>query len=225
MKMFQIYRSPESDGGGAGVDAPQTQPTNGDGAGKQQGTPELLTQEQFNAALADRLKRDREAQQSKLLQSLGVESLDDATNALAELKKLKESQLSESERLQKQLDEATQAAEKARQDAAAAIAASNERLMKAAVIAEASKSEYGIHEDARADLWLFVDKSKITVNENGDYEGVSEAIKATIEAKPYLKGEAKQTMPGSPQRGLLRGKRPSTNDNGAGTPARPTVRF
>lgn len=221
-KMFQIYRSPE-DGGGAGAAAPQAQPTNGDGAGKQQGTPELLTQEQFNATLADRLKRDRETQQSKLLQMLGVESLDDATTALAEFKKLKDSQLSETERLQNELDVATQAAAKARQEADAAIAASNERLMKAAVIAEASKSEYGVHEDARADVWLFIDREAIKANENGDYDGVGEAIKKVLEAKPYLKGEVKQQVPGTPQRTLSRGLR--TPANGKDTPTRPTVRF
>lgn len=223
MKMFQIYRSPE-DGGGAGGDSTNTQPTNnGDGAGKQQGTPELLTQEQFNATLAERLKRDREAQQSKLLQTLGVESLDAAAASLAEFKKLKDSQLSETERLQNELDAATQAAAKARQEADTAIAASNERLIKAAVIAEASKSEYGVHEDARADVWLFIDREGIKANENGDYEGVGEAIKKVLEAKPYLKGEVKQQVPGTPQRTLSRGLR--TPANGKDTPTRPTVRF
>jgi hypothetical protein len=219
MKLFQIYRSPE-DGGGAGGDT-NAQP-NGDGAGNDKGT---LTQEQFNATLADRLKRDREAQQAKLLQSLGVESLDDAAAALADYKKLKDSQLSETERLQKQLDEAMTSAEQAKSEAAKAIAASNERLMKAAVIAEASKSEYGVHESARADVWLFIDREKIKANDNGDFDGVAEAIKAILEAKPYLKGEAaKQLPPGSPQRTLSRGLRTPAS-NGKDTPVRPTVRL
>lgn len=221
MKMFQIYRSPE-DGGGAGVTTPQAQPTNGNGAGDdKQGT---LTQEQFNATLADRLKRDREAQQAKFLQSLGVDSIDAATAALADYKQLKDSQLSETEKLQKELDTARARAEEAQTEAVKAIAASNERLMKAAVIAEASKSDYGIHEDARTDVWLFIDREKIKVNDSGDFDGVAEAIKAAVEAKPYLKGEIKQQGPGSPQRGFVRGLRPSNSKNDTSAP-RPTVRF
>lgn len=69
---------------------------------------------------------------------------------------------------------------------AAAIAEANERLMKAQVIAEATKAEYGIAESARPDVWTFIDREKITADENGNFIGIAEAVTDVVEGRPYL---------------------------------------
>lgn len=69
-----------------------------------------FTQADVDRIIADRLKRDREAQQAKLLESLGVTSLDDAKTALDAKRKADEAALSETQKLQAQIETANKKA-------------------------------------------------------------------------------------------------------------------
>ena len=64
----------------------------------------LLTQADVDRLISERLKRDRDAQQSKLFESLGVTSVDDLKSMLDAKRKADEAQLSELEKIQAQLD-------------------------------------------------------------------------------------------------------------------------
>lgn len=72
-----------------------------------------FTQADLDRIIADRLKRDRESQQAKWLESLGVTSLDDAKTALEAKRKSDEAAMSELEKYQVQLDKANKRAEEA----------------------------------------------------------------------------------------------------------------
>lgn len=221
-KTFPIFFYPEGDEGGnqSNQNTPN-QDANGGGNGNQQ-QDRTFTQAELDAILSDRLKRAQDSTQKTFLTSLGVESLDDVKTALSEFQKLKDSQLSEAEKLQKELDTQRAAAEKARTEADTAIAQANERLMRAAVIAEASKSDYGVHEDARADVWLFIDKEAIKLNDSGEFDGIGDAIKKVLESKPYLKEDTAVKGGGTPSR-LSKTKRPPNLDKK--TADKPAIRF
>lgn len=92
--------------------------------------------------------------------------------------------LSETERLQKERDDATQAAEAAKETARVA-------LLRADVAVEAAKLNIV---DADAALKL-LDQSGIEYGEDGSIFGVKDALDALLVAKPYLKAESK---PGDP---------------------------
>lgn len=86
-----------------------------------------------------------------------------------------QAQLSETERLKQQLAEAES-------KAATATAAANERLLRAAVLAEASKLGFVDPSDA----WRMLDRDGLGIDEDGEATGASEALKALAKAKPYL---------------------------------------
>lgn len=74
-----------------------------------------FTQAELDKHIADRLKRDRDAQQTKFLESLGVTSLEEAKSALDAKRKADEAQLSELDKAQKAIEQANQARQAAEQ--------------------------------------------------------------------------------------------------------------
>lgn len=86
---------------------------------------------------------------------------------------------------EKQLSDAQKKAQEAEQKA-------NNRLIRAEVKMVAA--ELGIIDDEAA--FALMAKDDVKVNDDGDVEGVKEALEALVEAKPYLKGQA-----GTPQGG------------------------
>lgn len=87
----------------------------------------------------------------------------------------KAAELSEVERLQQQVAEAQLRAD-------AVTAAANERLLKAAVLMEASKLAFVDPSDA----WRMLDRDGLAVGDDGEVTGAAEALKALAKAKPYL---------------------------------------
>lgn len=65
---------------------------------------QLFTQADIDRIIADRLKRDRDAQEKKMLESLGVQSSKELADMLDAKRKSDEAQLSEIEKIQKQAD-------------------------------------------------------------------------------------------------------------------------
>jgi hypothetical protein len=78
-----------------------------------------ITQADIDRIVSERLKRDRESQQAKLLESLGVTSLDEAKSALADKRKADEAAMSEAQKLQLQIEALTKKAQEAEQRALA----------------------------------------------------------------------------------------------------------
>ena len=102
----------------------------------------------------------------------------------------KAASLSETEKLQKELEEA-------RAETAKATANAREMLVRSAFVAEAAKAGV-LHPE---DVYLLADKAGVDVNEQGAVEGVEDAVKALVEAG---------RLP-------MAGKRPAPNlDGGAG---------
>ena len=78
-----------------------------------------------------------------------------------------------------ELEKAQAATKKADEKAAAAIKTANERLLKAAFIAEAAKHGAKIPADAYA--LAIADGAEISVDEDGNATGVAEAVKAKLD--------------------------------------------
>lgn len=205
---------------------PQNPDPNANGGGE--GDKKTFTQAELNALFADRANQASTAAINKLLKDLGVESADAIKTALAEAKKVQDAQLSELDKAKADATKAAKDKETAEAAAAQATQLANTRLMQSAVMLEAAKTEHKFKPEALGDVWAFVDRSKLKVEENGDVTGVADAVKAVAKAKPYMVTEDKPA-PGTP--GPRRGQPPAATPP-AGTPpatpvqpVRPLIRF
>ncbi len=133
------------------------------GGGQQPGQGKVFTQEEVNALIGSTRKEEREK----------YGDYKDLKAKAAELDDLKKAQLSETEK-------AKQDKEAADNRAAQAIKTANERLLKAAFIAEAAKHGAKIPADAYA--LAIADGAQVSVGEDGNATGVEEAVKALVEA-------------------------------------------
>lgn len=205
---------------------PEAPPSDGHGAGA---PPEqrTFTQAELDALFADRANRAANRAQAELLAALGVENIDAAKKAIADADKARKAQMSEAEAALAELTETKAENERLRQEKAQALAAANERLMLAAVQLEAAKADYRFRPEALADVWAFIDRSQITVDEAGTVQGVAEAVRAVAEAKPYMV-TAEETPPaplGTPSRRPQR-QAPAQQPTPNGTEQTvPTIRF
>lgn len=201
-----MWFTPDSGGGSGGGDGGDTGDDKGTGGGSgddKEKSEKKFSQKDLDALVGEARKSGRETAVKKLLEELGVEDAEKLKTALAEAKKLKEAQMSEADKQKAALDAAEKAAADAKAEKETAIAQANERLMKAAVIAEASKADHKINPAAIADVWAFVDRAKLKVTETGDIEGAADAVKAVIKDRPYLQnGKAAAGTP------LREGKKP-----------------
>jgi len=129
-------------------------------------TPEKaeMTQAEVDRIVKERLARERAK----------YADYDQLKAAAAELEKIRESQLSETEKLQKKLAEIEEAREKAERTA-------QETLMRSAIIAEAARLNFNDPDDAYA----LVDRGLLTI-EDGEVKGVKEAVTALAEQRKYL---------------------------------------
>lgn len=221
MKFTRFLFDTEADNGG-GADTPSTPDGNAGGNEK------TFTQAQLDKMFAPVKAQAAEAGKAELLKALGVESLDDLQSVIKKAKDLEDAQLSELDKAKKAAEAAELKAQKAEADKQTVIAQANERLMKAAVIT-ASQS----FNDPN-DAWLYIDRSKIEMTDDGEFTGVDEAVKAVAEQKPYLlKADGgQQPTPGTPKRQQPR-KLPAAWQNQGqpanGQPAegeyQPTIRF
>lgn len=96
----------------------------------------------------------------------------------------------------------------ARELAQAAIKTANERLIKAEV--KATAAELGIV-DADA-AYALMAKDGVKIDDAGNVSGVKEALTALVEAKPYLRGKAKDLGAGTNPGGQEQKKKPDVND-------------
>ncbi|MFA5485407.1 MAG: DUF4355 domain-containing protein [Candidatus Pacearchaeota archaeon] len=110
--------------------------------------------------------------------------------------------MSEAERLKAEKDEAER-------KAALAIEKANERLVKAAVIAQAA--ELNIIDPEAA--YALIDKEDISVDDMGKVEGVNKALESLIKEKPYLVRKDKDVRRAGDDQGDSHGRKVSSSMN------------
>jgi hypothetical protein len=158
---------------------PQAPPENGTDSGKESpGGEKTLTLSEHQDLLNQAVTQRGERMVRKTLRELGFESQEDLSEALSELKQYKESQLSEAERIQRQIEEAEEAAKRAQEERDKALAEARSTLIRAEFIAEAGKQGAKHPGDA----FSLADLSGVEVND-GVVEGVEAAVKALIESE------------------------------------------
>lgn len=159
-----------------------------------------LTQADVDRMMGERAKRAEEATQKQILEALGVKSIDDLKQIKEAADKAAVEKLTEAEKAQKALEKAQKEAEEARgliakaeADKATAFEQANKLLMRAAVLAEATKSEYRIKPEAMGDVWNFISADadllkKIAPKENapGEFTGMADALKDLLKVKTYM---------------------------------------
>lgn len=139
--------------------APQNAST---GGGEQPGTGEATVISMTTAQLEARLARERQK----------FADYEDLKTAKQKLDEIQAEQLSELEKAQKRAAEAEAAKDRALQEA-------NDRLIKAAFIAEAAKAGAAHPEDAFA----LADLGAVAITDDGAVSGVAEAVKALVEGE------------------------------------------
>jgi hypothetical protein len=114
----------------------------------------------------------------------------------AKEKELERLQAAEQKRQAEQMTETERLkAEKAAAEkrAAEALAKASQRLARAAVIEAAARAGFNDPSDA----WLMV-RENLTINEDGEVEGLDRALNRLAKDKPYLLGAPARTAPPSP---------------------------
>jgi hypothetical protein len=135
-----------------------------------------FTQAQLDKILEDRLARQR-AQ---------FGDVDELKAKASRLDELEASQQSEAEKQRAAREKAEQKAADAEQRANQTLEAANDRLRRAAVVAEAAKQGAVDGED----VFRLLDASKLTIDDDGNVQGADVAVKGLLEAKPHLIGSA-----------------------------------
>lgn len=203
-------------------DPPKNPGKDGDGAGGDD--KRTFTQTELDALFAARAKSAGSKATADLLKELGVENIEDAKKLLVEADKARKDQMTELEKAQVEIEEAKTAEAEAQKLAEQREALANERLMRAAVIAEASKPDHKFSQDAISDVWSFVDRSKLEVDDEGNVSGVEDAVKAVAKDKPYML-ETQPATPGTPPRDKRAPAGTKPPPKTAAEPVGPTIRL
>lgn len=173
-----IYYDADADAGGGGDKG-------GDG-GNAGGTGDKalrsFTQAELDAMFTDRARRASESAVNDLLGKAGFKTADELLTVLTDAKKLKDSQKTELEKVQSDLQAAQDKLVTAEAEKKTALEQATERLMKAQVLSEAAVQ--GFRPEAINDVWLIVDRAKIK-EKDGEFEGVKEAVAEVVKLKPF----------------------------------------
>ncbi len=211
--MFLFDADTSGVSGGTGEPTPNPAATNGDGSDKGKRS---FTQDELDTLFAKRADQASQSAVANLLKELGVEKADDIKAALKKAKDLELSQLSDLEKAQKEAADSKAKLEVAEREKAEITAAAAEKLLRAAVLAEAQKQHFYKPDDA----WLYIDRAAIKVKEDDTYEGLYKAVAAVLKDREYL-ADKTPTSPrlGTPRAGeRVPGKQPDA-------PQRSIVRF
>lgn len=174
---FGLYFDKDADGGGvAGVAGDPNPPQ-----------PKTIqhTQEQLDAMFAERASQAKRAALDELFKTLGVKDGIELTALFAEGKKLKESQLSELEKLAKEKSDIDTALTTEKTAHADTVKKFTERLLKAEILAEAKKA--GFRDESLGDVWMLVNaehRTKITEKDDA-FVGVDKVVEEIKKAKPF----------------------------------------
>lgn len=189
---LQLFAEDPNAGGTGGND-----PNAGDKGGNTEKvtfTPEQ--QAEVDRIIAERLARANATASKRALEeqakALGFETYAELEAAVKAQKAAQEKEKTDLQREQ----EAKQAAEQRAQQAEAK---AKQALIKSAFVAAAAGANLVNIEDA----FQLADLTAVTVSDEGQVDGVKEAVEALVKAKPYLvqAGGTQQTTGGNPARG------------------------
>ena len=175
---FGLYFDKDADGGGGGAGDP------GDPNPPQPKTIQH-TQEQLDTMFAERASQAKRAALDELFKTLGVKDATELTAIFTDGKKLKESQLSELEKLAKEktdIETKLSTEQRAHEHTRTIF---TERLLKAEILAEAKKA--GFRDESLGDVWMLVNaehRTKITEKDDA-FVGVDKVVEEIKKAKPY----------------------------------------
>ncbi|MEH7457730.1 phage scaffolding protein [Bacillus sp. JJ1127] len=165
-----------ADGGNSDDDDPNNNPNDpGD-----PNPPKTFTQEQLDEIVTKRLERERKKSEEK------YGDYDNVKAKLAEFEKAEEErkkqEMTEIERLQAEKAEADKKAVDASEAAQKALEQANVRILNTEIKSVAR----ALDANDPADVLALLDKSSIQFGEDGNYQGVEDAVKALKESKPWM---------------------------------------
>ena len=170
--LFAPFYNADNGGGEGGVGGEEK-------PAKVEFTPEQ--QAELDRIVADRLARERKKAEK-------FADYDDIKTKLTEYEKAeaerKQSELTAAERLEAEKAAALKKAQEAEERGNAAITAANQRLINAEF--KALAREANVPADRLAAALRLADLSGVSVGEDGEPSGVADAVKALVEAHPYL---------------------------------------
>lgn len=175
--------------------APGTDP--GKQSGDTQPQAETFTKEQVNGMMVTRLKE----KEAEILKKLGITSIDEGKSAVVKVKELEDANKSELEKLQGKLTAAEQKAVEAVQNMQKA-------LYKSSFVIEAMKPG-NVAGDRLEAAYKLLDTSALKITDDGKVEGVTEALKALLEANPFLKAEEPKPTPQEKPKGTVQPTNPA----------------
>lgn len=153
------------------------------------GAPEeKLETKTFTQAELDKIVADRVAREKKKLEKYA--DYDDVKTKLSEFEKFEEerkkAEMTVQERLEAEKAEADKKAQEAEERANKALEQANKRLLKAEFRLLAK--ELGVRKDALDDAFVLADMTSVEVDEEGNVQGVKEALETLKKSKAYLFG-------------------------------------
>lgn len=155
---------------------PQGQPQPGGAAGEQERT---FSQADVDRLMGERAARARQAAVNELLQELEIENLDTLRGTVQAQRQAQEAQMTELQKAQRRIQELDEERKR--------LAAENRtRVIETEVITAATALGFRNPRDGMA----LADLTAVAVGDDGKVTGVEEALKALLEARPYLKAEA-----------------------------------
>lgn len=142
-----------------------------------------FTQEELDKIVADRVAREKKKLDKYADYDTVKARLDEFTKAEEERKK---AEMTIQERLEAEKAEADKKAQEAEERANKALEQANKRLLKSEFRLLAK--ELGVRKDALDDAFVLADLSTAEVDEEGNVQGVKEALEALKKSKGYLFG-------------------------------------
>lgn len=170
-----------------------------------------LTQDALNRMFAERVQQ---AERSTI-RALGFDSADELKAVLDKARATDEANKTEAERIAAKLAKLEERATQAETERDAALTRAQETLIRAELKNAAAAAGFL----DPADVMRFIDRSAITINEQGEVEGVETAIKELVKAKPYLvkadptKQQAGRGTPTAPRPGGNKPEKPAPKSN------------
>lgn len=154
---------------------PQT-PPGGAAGGDQERT---FTQADVDRLMGERAHRASQAAVSELLQELEIENLDGLRQTVQAHRAAQEAQMTELERAQRRIQELDEERKRLETE-------NRTRMLETEVVTVSTSLGFRNPRDGIA----LADLSAVTIGDDGKVAGVEEALKALLEVRPYLKGEA-----------------------------------
>lgn len=160
--------------------------------------PKTFTQDELDRVVAERVARERK----KAEKYANYDELQTKLTALEEAEEArKKADMSDAERLESEKEEALKKAQEAEERSTARETAANQRIINAEF--KALARDNNVPADRIAAALKLADLSGVTVDDEGNPQGIEDAVKALVEANPYLVEVAKPKSIGGAAGGEL----------------------